>query len=82
MSFPSEKTIDNGDLEYGDRKRNKSLAARVQKQLSVSALDDDESTKEGQLFSMLDVDPALDAKMNVVNNVRTSTSFTFPGRIH
>lgn len=37
---------------------------------SVSSQGIDENTKEGQIFSMNDVDPALDAKMRLVNNVR------------
>lgn len=30
----------------------------------------DRDVQEGQIFSMLDVDPALDAKMRLVNQVR------------
>lgn len=36
---------------------------------SISAQSMDENSKEGQIFSMNDVDPALDAKMRLVNNV-------------
>ena len=68
MSFPSDKIAD-GDPGYNDPKRRESFAAKIQRQLSVTSLNDDESTTEGQLFSMIDVDPALDAKMHIVNNV-------------
>lgn len=47
------------------------LAQRVRNSISVQSVD--QNIKEGQLFSMNDVDPALDAKMRLVNNVR------FPG---
>jgi hypothetical protein len=67
MSFSDDKVI-HVDPEYGDKKRKDSFAAKVQRQLSVTSLDDG-STKDGQLFSMVDVDPALDAKMRIVNNV-------------
>lgn len=36
---------------------------------SVSGRGDDAASIEGQLFSMNDIDPALDAKMRLVNNV-------------
>lgn len=67
MSFSDNKVI-HDDPEYGDKQRKDSFAAKVQRQLSVTSLDDG-STKDGQLFSMVDVDPALDAKMHIVNNV-------------
>jgi hypothetical protein len=67
MSLSDGKVI-HGDPEYGDKKRKDSFAAKVQRQLSVTSVDDG-STKDGQLFSMVDVDPALDAKMHIVNNV-------------
>jgi hypothetical protein len=67
MSLSDDKVI-HGDPEYGDEKRKDSFAAKVHRQLSVTSLDDG-STKDGQLFSMVDVDPALDAKMHIVNNV-------------
>ena len=78
MSFPDEKIADekiadekiaDGNPIYSDSKRKESFAAKVQRQLSVTSLNDDESTKEGQLFSMVEIDPALDAKMHIVNNV-------------
>lgn len=43
-----------------------SFAKRVRH--SISGVDD-ASSIEGQLFSMNDVDPAMDAKMRLVNNV-------------
>jgi hypothetical protein len=67
MSLSDDKVI-HGDPEYGDKERKDSFAAKVHRQLSVTSLDDG-STKDGQLFSMVDVDPALDAKMHIVNNV-------------
>ena len=69
MSFPSGKTAIDADPEYGVQKRNESFAAKVHRQLSVTSLNDDDSTKEGQLYSMVGIDPALDAKMHIVNNV-------------
>jgi hypothetical protein len=64
MSFSGNK------LAQGDPERKDSFKSKVQRQFSVTSLNDDDSTKEGQLFSMVDVDPALDAKMHIVNNVR------------
>jgi hypothetical protein len=43
---------------------------RVRNSISVQSLD--ENTVEGQIFSMNDVDPALDKKMRLVNNVGLS----------
>lgn len=43
------------------------LADRVHR-LSVTSIDP--STKEGQMYSMNDVDPVLDMKMRLVNEVR------------
>jgi hypothetical protein len=62
MSFSDDKIAD------GDPERKASFKSKALRQLSVTSLDD-ESTTEGQLFSMVDVDPALDAKMHIVNNV-------------
>ena len=69
MSFTGDKTAIDADPEYGVQKRNESFAAKVHRQLSVTSLNDDDSTKEGQLYSMVGIDPALDAKMHIVNNV-------------
>jgi hypothetical protein len=63
MSFSNK--IDDGDPE----RKDSSFKSKALRQLSVTSLNDDDSTKEGQLFSMVDVDPALDAKMHIVNNV-------------
>jgi hypothetical protein len=57
-------------IAEGDPERKDSFKSKVQRQLSVTSLNDDDSMKEVQLFSMMDVDPALDAKMHIVNNVR------------
>jgi hypothetical protein len=50
-----------------DHPAHHGLAERVRHSISVQSID--ENTKEGQIFSMNDVDPALDAKMRLVNNV-------------
>ena len=54
----------NVDYEKG---RSTSITQKVARQLSVTA--DDGSTKDGQLYSMTNIDPALDAKMNIINDV-------------
>jgi hypothetical protein len=64
MSFGGDKIIVDSDPERKD-----SFKSRVQRQFSVTSLNDDDSTTEGQLYSMVDVDPALDAKMHIINNV-------------
>jgi hypothetical protein len=38
----------------------------------------DSNAIEGQLFSMNDIDPALDAKMRLVNNVSVLSSYPVP----
>src|SRR6059058_1866901 len=80
MSLSDNKVIhgdpEYGDPEYGDKRRKDSFTAKVQRQLSVTSLDDG-STKDGQLFSMVDVDPALDAKMHIVNNVWQALGCSF-----
>ena len=79
-----EKMIDSKDVSpvigtqsdiekhgyQGDHRRS-SVTQRALHQMSLNA-GDDESTKEGQIFSMNDVDPALDAKMRLVNQVITA----------
>ena len=51
------------DLEkHGDN----TMAAQMARRLSASGVGDD-SAIEGQIFSMSDIDPALDAKMRLVN---------------
>jgi hypothetical protein len=40
---------------------------RVRNSISVQSIDD--NTVEGQIFSMNDIDPALDKKMRLVNDV-------------
>jgi len=49
---------------------HKSFGDAVLRRVSVASIDP--STKEGQVFSMIDVDPALDEKMRLVNAVRYS----------
>ncbi len=64
---PTPEHDSNADYEKG---RKSSVSQKVARQLSVTA--DDGSTKDGQLYSMTDVDPALDAKMNIINDVCSS----------
>lgn len=62
--------VSDSKIAVGDpEKRDSGFKSKALRQLSVTSLNDDDSTKEGQLFSMVDVDPALDAKMHIVNNV-------------
>lgn len=63
MSF-SNKIID-----VEPERKDVGFKSKALRQFSVTSLNDDDSTTEGQLFSMLEVDPALDAKMHIVNNV-------------
>lgn len=49
-----------------DKPVKQSLSEKVVRRLSAA---DDDSTKDGQMYSMAGVDPALDAKMNIVNDV-------------
>lgn len=65
MSFSNK--IDDGEQE----RKDVGFKSKALRQLSVTSLNDDDSTTEGQLFSMVDIDPALDAKMHIVNNVCT-----------
>ena len=44
-----------------------SFSDRVRNSISVQSLD--ANTVEGQIYSMNDIDPALDKKMRLVNNV-------------
>lgn len=55
------------DTEQGKEVHHVGFGERVRHSISVQSMD--ENTKEGQIFSMNDVDPALDAKMRLVNNV-------------
>ena len=75
--------VSKGDSPYVDSKsdpekqvyvndgthRRSSVTQRTLNQLALHRIEDDESTKEGQLYSMNDVDPAMDAKMRLVNEV-------------
>lgn len=55
------------EAEEGKEIHHAGLGERVRHSISVQSID--ETTREGQIFSMNDVDPALDAKMRLVNNV-------------
>ena len=58
--------------------RRSSVAQRTLNQLALHRIEDDDSTKEGQLYSMNDVDPAMDAKMRLVNEVTISAPRCLP----
>lgn len=73
MSHLEEKTItvtQGHDVEKGDEKHGERRRSSI-----ADALGSDLNAVEGQLFSMNDVDPALDKKMRLVNNVSYSTIF-------
>lgn len=55
------------------------LGERVRRSISAQSMD--ENSKEGQIFSMNDVDPALDAKMRLVNNVSATFSYSYNLRL-
>jgi hypothetical protein len=81
MSDDPKKIVAGDDAEAGNgytgpiaakhEHDHHGLASRVRNSISVSSIDED--TKEGQIFSMNDIDPALDAKMRLVNNVSDTT---------
>ena len=60
------------DLEKQERRS--SVGGRLRGSISVQHVSED-AIKEGQIYSMNDVDPILDAKMRLVNQVR-SLSFS------
>lgn len=70
MSFGGDKVAIDGDPE-----RKASFKSKAIRQLSVTSLNDG-STKEGQLFSMVDIDPAMDAKMHIVNDAIDEIGWT------
>lgn len=61
-SQTTDKVAHHGDIEKGED----GLAKRIRHSFSATG---DEAAIEGQLFSMSAVDPALDAKMKLVNDV-------------
>ena len=67
--YNNEKRIEA--LETGTREdlpeRRASTGNKFSRSLSVAKYDDD--AREGQLYSMGEVDPALDAKMHILNSV-------------
>lgn len=65
--FNGQTTKHDLDHDHDHDHDHHGLAHRMRNSISAQTLDDD--TKEGQIFSMNDVDPALDAKMRLVNNV-------------
>lgn len=67
-----KETAAHGDFEkarlsIGSEKHHHDLAYRIRQSVSGQDVDD---IQEGQVFSMSDIDPALDAKMRLVNQVR------------
>ena len=71
MSLTEKKGAATSDLEKEAvmaGPRRDSLLEKIDRRLSVTS-GGDVSAREGQMFSMTDIDPALDAKMHIVNNV-------------
>ena len=70
------------DLEKNERQS--SVGGRFRSSISVQHVSED-TIKEGQVYSMNDIDPALDAKLRLVNQVRFSMTYpktdieTLPG---
>lgn len=58
--------------------RRGSVTGKFRQSLSVQHVQED--SIEGQVFSMNDVDPALDAKMRIVNDVGCAPSHLTDGR--
>lgn len=60
----------------GDVERNSDEKIHAPRKSSLGGvISGDTNAIEGQLFSMNDIDPALDAKMRLVNNVSTTSFF-------
>ena len=72
MSTASPDIEKHGDEVYGQQHRRSSLGGKFRGSLSVQHVPVD--AIEGQIFSMNDVDPALDAKMRIVNAVDTTST--------
>ena len=66
MAEQSKNIITDEEVKH-EHHGHHGFAERVRHSISVQSID--ENTKEGQIFSMTDVDPALDAKMRLVNHV-------------
>ena len=70
---PTKSGIDTtGNVEKHDGARHGSVQDKFRGSFAVvpGHQNDDASTKEGQIYSMNAIDPALDAKMRLVNDVR------------
>ncbi|KAH0832767.1 hypothetical protein FOPE_01468 [Fonsecaea pedrosoi] len=66
--YPTKEVVETqADSKNVRHHHQHSLSERVRHSISVQSLD--ENTVEGQIFSMNDVDPALDKKMRLVNDV-------------
>jgi hypothetical protein len=62
-----QSNFEKARLSIGSEKQHHDLAYRIRQGVSGQDVDD---VQEGQVFSMSDIDPALDAKMRLVNQVR------------
>lgn len=81
MSTPNEKTVlpasekeqiyspGQLDLENGDHDGNTARRGSLRNSFGGVVAGKDMNAIEGQLYSMNDVDPVLDAKMRLVNKV-------------
>ena len=73
MESSQEKKVDvenhGVSTGYNDGRRGSTMAEKVRHSISIG--NEDDGSIEGQVFSMNDVDPALDAKMRLVNQVHT-----------
>lgn len=60
----------------GDVERNSDEKVNRRRSSLGGVISGDTNAIEGQLFSMNDIDPALDAKMRLVNNVSIECSYS------
>jgi hypothetical protein len=69
--YSSKEIVEkNGEANYNAEAtdaHHHTFGQRVRNSISVQSID--ENTVEGQIFSMNDVDPVLDKKMRLVNDV-------------
>jgi len=65
MADPMKSGVANVDTEKDGG--HTTMGNRFRSSISVSSIDP--SAKEGQMYSMNDIDPVLDAKMRIVNDV-------------
>lgn len=72
---PSKEILTNDETK-GVHDHHHTLGERMRNSISVQSID--EHTVEGQIYSMNDVDPALDKKMRLVNAVSLLSSLSSP----